>query len=103
MLKLCDVFVTASTSETQGLTVIEAMAGGIPVPVVTKMEDEFKLTKEALLEKQDWLKTELIKIQHYLRQFKPNKNELDPDIGYYSCLIKELLAFLKTHRNNVQT
>ena len=27
------------------------MAGGIPVPVVTKMEDEFKLTKEALLEK----------------------------------------------------
>ena len=37
---LCDVFVTASTSETQGLTVIEAM--GASKPVVAANDESFK-------------------------------------------------------------
>lgn len=48
--RLADVFVTASTSETQGLTVIEAMAASIPVVAIN--DESFRLV---INDKQDGL------------------------------------------------
>ena len=45
--QLSTVFATASTTETQGLTVIEAMAGGVmPIDIITTLHNDDKLLKK---------------------------------------------------------
>ena len=73
--QLCDVFTTASNSETQGLTLIEAMASSKPVVC---MEDES--FKDILLDNVNgrYFKTEeeYIKIMNYLITHRSVLNEM---------------------------
>ena len=70
--QLTNVFVTASTSETQGLTVIEAMAGGI-TPVCIKDESFISVVFDGLNGRIFTNKEEYIKI---MKELMDNPKEL---------------------------
>jgi 1,2-diacylglycerol 3-alpha-glucosyltransferase len=70
--QLADIFVTASTTETQGLTVIEAMAGGI-TPVCIKDESFISVVFDGLNGRIFTNKEEYIKI---MKELMDNPKEL---------------------------
>lgn len=83
---LCDVFVTSSTSETQGLTVLEAMAASKPVVAIN--DESFKLVIES---KKDGILFETK--EEYIDAI----NELYKNKSFYSQISKNARKKAKTY------
>ncbi len=86
---ICDLFVTASTSETQGLTVIEAMAAS--KPVVAIKDESFELVvdngKDGLLFEDEKEYTDLVyKLYRDKEFYKSVKIAARKKANYYSAI-----------------
>ena len=106
--QLCDVFVTASTSETQGLTVIEAMAASKPVVAIKDESFELVITdkKDGLFfENEDEYKDAV----YLLYKDKKKKESIEKearktantysDIAYAKNVFKVYKNVIKTNPN----